>query len=363
MLRRRDGRRMRTGHERRPSAGNPNDAVAAREVRWLPRRGRIAERNVEHSRRVCDRAADLGERLRRDHPERERRRLRPVRRTDGDGRLCNRRSRDRYRGGGSRRGRRRDHGRRGRSRDRLRRRGHRGRGRLRDRGRNRCGRGDRRRRSRCRRGSRYRRRSRRGRCHRRRGCGRRGCGRRRGRRCWCRHGRGRREHGQEGERIEIALFVRRVADAEMHVRRVELRRAARADRADGAAFVDCHVLLDPDRTEVRQGDREAGRGQDRERLPARGHRPGEADDACRGRDHRRTGSRADRDATVLARRVRMRRIEGERLQDRPLHRPRPRARSRNAEEEEESHERATPTSKPHCRHRLCCLGWKQRWRR
>src|SRR5207245_7025141 len=80
---------------------------------------------------------------------------------------------------------------------------------------------------------------------------------------------------------------------------------------------------------------------DREGLAARRHGPGEADDAGRGREHGRTAVRADRDAAVLPGSIRMRRIEGEGLEHRPLDGPRPGAGAQN-EEQEQKNDRAEP---------------------
>ena len=152
-----------------------------------------------------------------------------------------------------------------------------------------------------------------------------------------RRGSRRREHGQERERIEIALVVRRVANAEVDVRHIELGRTARAYGPDDGALVDARTARDADRAKMREAHGEPGRRLDRERLAVRRHRPREAHDAGSRRKHRRARSRADRDAAVLARVIWMRLIEGERLENRPLDGPGPRARSRHEQEEEQQH--------------------------
>ena len=139
----------------------------------------------------------------------------------------------------------------------------------------------------------------------------------------------------------------------MHVRHGELRGTARADGADDGALGDVHVALDPGRAEVGQAHREPVGGLNRERQPVRRHRAGEADDARRRGDHGRSGVGADRDAAMLPRRVRMRGIEGERLEHRAPDRPRPRARTRD-EEEEQEHDRTQPPRSPHCAPPPCC---------
>jgi hypothetical protein len=145
------------------------------------------------------------------------------------------------------------------------------------------------------------------------------------------------------------------------LRHLLTRKRSRAvvQNPDDRAFVDVRIPRDADRAEVREADREAGRRQDRERLPVRRHRPGEADDARRGRKHRRARPGTDRDAAVLAGGVRMRLIERERLQDRPLDGPCPRA----CRGHEDKHEEDRQIPPPHNHHRLCCLVGQQRWRR
>ena len=148
----------------------------------------------------------------------------------------------------------------------------------------------------------------------------------------------RRRDGQEIEWIEVALLVRRRADAEMDVGNGELSGAARADRSDGRALDDTRVAGDADRAEVGQAHREPVAGLNGDRHPVRRHRAGEADDTRRRGEHRHIGVGSDRDAAVLPGRVRMRRVERERLEHRPADRPRPRARTRH-EDHEQEHDR------------------------
>ena len=187
------------------------------------------------------------------------------------------------------------------------------------------------------------------------GCGslRRGCGsmhldrRRRGRRRS--HGRG--GHRQERERIKVALGIRGVTDAEVHVRHPELGGAARADGAERHSLGDGVVLLHCDRAEMRQAHREPRSRLDRHRLAVRRDRPGEAHDSRCRRQHGCAGVGADRDAALLARGVRMCLVEREGLEQRPSHGPRPRARARYEEHEQEN-SRGEP-SHPH--HRLVVI--------
>ena len=131
---------------------------------------------------------------------------------------------------------------------------------------------------------------------------------------------------QERQRVEVALRLGGDAHAEVDVRRRDLRLAGGADRGDGVALGDRGALRDVDRAEVGQRDGEAVGGLDREARARCGHGAGERDDARRGRAHVGARVAADVDAPVLAGGVRVRRVEDERLEDRPVDRPRPRRR-------------------------------------
>ena len=187
---------------------------------------------------------------------------------------------------------------------------------------------------------------------RRRRCRRRGCRLRRRGRLGSGSCRGRRRQGcrEEREWIEIPLVVRGVADAEVHVRHRELRGATRPDAPDDGSFGDGGVACDRDRAEVREGHGETAVGLNRDRLAARRDGAGEGDDAGCRREDGRAAVGADRDAAMLPRRVRMRRVEGERLEHGPLNGPCPRGR-RGHEDQEQEHDRSQP---PHAHHRLCC---------
>jgi hypothetical protein len=127
---------------------------------------------------------------------------------------------------------------------------------------------------------------------------------------------------QEEERVDIALRVGGPANAEMHVRDGLLGRPARADGSNRVALGDGRPAPDGHGAEMEQRDGVAVRRLDRDRPPARRHGPGERDDAARRRDHRGAGRRADVDPAVEAARVWIG-TEGERMQNRPLHRPGP----------------------------------------
>jgi hypothetical protein len=145
---------------------------------------------------------------------------------------------------------------------------------------------------------------------------------------WLVRRRGRRKRRQECQRIEVALRFRRNPDPKVYVRLRQLRLAGRADRPDAVALGHRRALGDRDRAEVGQRDGVPVGSRDREAL-ARGrdgarerHRPG------RGRDDARRRGRADVDAAMLARRIWMRGIEHELLENRPISRPGPGTRGR-----------------------------------
>jgi len=142
-------------------------------------------------------------------------------------------------------------------------------------------------------------------------------------------------HRQERERIEVALRIPDVTDAEVHVGHVELDGPTRAGRADLVSFRDRVVFLHAERAQVRQAHGQAGRSLDRDGLSVRCDRAGEADDAACGCEHRRAVVGADRDPSVLSRGVRMSLVEREGLEERAAHGPRPGARAGHEEHERE----------------------------
>ncbi len=173
-------------------------------------------------------------------------------------------------------------------------------------------------------------------------------GRRRGRRCrqgrWQRRGAG----GEQPERIDVALLVGPETDAEVHVRTGHLSVAGRADGADAFALGDQLASRDRDRAEVRERHRIPVGRIDRD-APARGgHRARERDGPGGGRSHGVTLRSRDVDASVLTGRIRMRVVEGERLDDGASGRPRPRrsgAREDEVREDERGrHDREGETS-------------------
>ena len=169
-------------------------------------------------------------------------------------------------------------------------------------------------------------------CHR---CGR----RRRGRgRLRLGHGNGRRCHArrQEAKRVDVALGVGGLADAELDEWRFPAARIG--DRRDHITLGDGRVLLDRDRAEMRERHRPPVCGLDRHRLAAAGHRAGEGDDAGPRRVHRFSRAPSEVYAPMLPRGIGARRIERERLQHLPVGGPGPGAGGRDGGERDEQNE-------------------------
>ena len=129
--------------------------------------------------------------------------------------------------------------------------------------------------------------------------------------------------GQEQLRVDIALRVWGLPDAEVDVRHRQLRNAARVDGADRIALPDRRPAPDRERAEVHERHRVPIRRLDRHRLARGRHGSGERNRAGRRREDGRPHRRADVDPAVLSRRVRVRTVERERRQDGPRHRPAP----------------------------------------
>ena len=115
---------------------------------------------------------------------------------------------------------------------------------------------------------------------------------------------------EEPERIDVALRVGRDADADVYVRAGMLGLAARPEHADGLALGDEGAAPHGGLTEVKERDRVSVVRPDRDRAPASGHRPGEADGPTGGRAHGRAVDPADVHAAVKPRPVRVA-VEGE----------------------------------------------------
>ncbi len=98
---------------------------------------------------------------------------------------------------------------------------------------------------------------------------------------------------------------------------------ARPDRADGGALGDGRSLDDRDRAEMGERDRVSVGGLIVTLLPEAGTVPANVTVPGLGGDDRRAGRAADVDAPMLAGGIRMRRIEHERLEHRPVGGPGP----------------------------------------
>ena len=129
--------------------------------------------------------------------------------------------------------------------------------------------------------------------------------------------------GQERERVDVAVFVGRPPDAEMHVGNRKLRNPARADSADRLTFGDRIAAPDPVRAEVHKRDGVAVHRLDRHDLAQSRDRPGEGDGPRRRRDDRGPGRSADVDPAMLSGGVGRALVEREERQDRPVDRPAP----------------------------------------
>ena len=193
----------------------------------------------------------------------------------------------------------------------------------------------------------------------RRGCGRRRRGRlnhdrrrrrRRGSRSRSRRRRRLAARRQVCQRVEVALRVGGRPEAEVHVSAGDLGGAARTGEADHVPLGEGRAFGCAERAEVRERDREPVGRRDRDRLAGAGDRAGERHRAGGGRTHGLARLGADVDPAVLARRVRVRRIEDERLQDVAAGRPRPGAGAGG--QEGRGHGRDKKDSLH--RHHLCC---------
>jgi hypothetical protein len=103
---------------------------------------------------------------------------------------------------------------------------------------------------------------------------------------------------------------------------VVLDLAARADRPDRIALADLIAPARRSSAQMRQRDRVAVGGLDREAFPARRDRPREGNRSCGRRENGCSGWSTDVDAPVLAGRIRIV-AEDERLEHRPVDRPGP----------------------------------------
>jgi hypothetical protein len=128
---------------------------------------------------------------------------------------------------------------------------------------------------------------------------------------------------QERQWVDIALILAREPQSEIDERLGEVDHAARADGPDDPALGHARPAPDADRPEVHERRGVPERRLDRDGLPAGRHRAGECDDAFGGRKHVGSGRRPEVDAAVLPGRVRVRTVEGEGTEQRPVDGPGP----------------------------------------
>jgi hypothetical protein len=165
-----------------------------------------------------------------------------------------------------------------------------------------------------------------------------------------RAGRWRRRRGagrQERLGIEVALILFGHPDPEVDVGHGFLGIAAWADRPDTLPLVQVRPSGDRDRAEMGQRHGEPRRGRDRDGVARRRHRPGERDGTAGRSEDRRAAVAGDVNAPVLPRRIRMRRVEGEVLEDRAVGRPRPRGRTGRADERSDERREKNLTHRHH----------------
>ena len=136
---------------------------------------------------------------------------------------------------------------------------------------------------------------------------------------------------QQGQRIDVALWIARDARAEVHVRIGQVDDTARTDCPDHRRFSHERAARHPDRPEMDERGRVSKRRLDRHRLPARRNRPREGHHTLYGGEHRAAAGRAKVDTSVLAARVRVRVVKPERPQHGAVDGPRPGLRIRGGE--------------------------------
>ena len=144
----------------------------------------------------------------------------------------------------------------------------------------------------------------------------------------------------------------------MDVRIAHAGLVARTDRPDAVALDDRRALGHSDGAQVGEGHRPAVRGLDRHAPAVARDRAGERDEARGRRAHGRADRPGDVEAAMEPGRLRLLRVEGERLQYRPVGRPRPGARGRHDRERDQKCEQESPHEpSPHlCRQRPATAG-------
>jgi hypothetical protein len=136
---------------------------------------------------------------------------------------------------------------------------------------------------------------------------------------------------QQGQWIDVALWIARDARAEVHVRIGQVDNAARTDCPHHRRLSHERAARHSDRPEVDERGRVSKRRLDRHRLPARRNRPREGHHTPYGGEHGAAAGRAKVDTSVLAARVRVRMVEPERPQHGAVDGPRPGLRIRDGE--------------------------------
>jgi len=111
--------------------------------------------------------------------------------------------------------------------------------------------------------------------------------------------------GEQQLRIDVAVWVRGQANAEVDVGLGAFGLAARPDRANDFALCDGSPDSDCDRTQVNQGDRVAVLRADRQAAALTGNLTGERDDPGHRSAHVCPRRRADIDPSVLPASVRI----------------------------------------------------------
>jgi hypothetical protein len=153
---------------------------------------------------------------------------------------------------------------------------------------------------------------------------RRGCrARRRLRRGRRRRRGGRSARRKQRERVDVAIRIARDADAEVDVRHIVLRYAARSYRSDRGTLADSVTFLHRDRAQVDKRYRMAAGRLHSHDLPVRTNRAREANDAGGRCKNRLLALARHVDPPVLATRVRVTAVD-EGLEYLSRRRPRPR---------------------------------------
>jgi len=136
---------------------------------------------------------------------------------------------------------------------------------------------------------------------------------------------------QQGQRIDVALWIARDARAEVHIRIRQVDDAAPTDCPHHRRFSYERAAGHSDRPEMDERGRVSKRRLNRHSLPTRRNRSGEGHHALYGGEHRAAAGRAKVDTSVLAARVRVRVVEQEGPQHRAVDGPRPGPRIRDGE--------------------------------